>query len=158
MRKNELKEELQKVRSKIYALNSKLADTFIEERRGRAHTGVDDVIQAMSDAYRGLQQSEYGYIQAAYDENVQAAIDNLKTELGGTVVRDMNLHQLEQVHEVFKMMVHTVRNANKVFAQNIRESREQLASNTMDEIIATGKEHAYESESHKKSIVMYGTT
>lgn len=142
--------ELKKVKNKISALNSKLADFFVEERRGRAHAEMDNVIQAMSDAYRGLQKSEYGYIQAAYDENLQASIDNLKTELSGTVIKDMSLSQLSEVHDVFKMIVHTVRTANKVFAADIKETRDQLASNAMDEVIATGKEHGYESDMRRK--------
>lgn len=145
-----IQNEIDKIKAKLSRMNSKLSDEFVQERRARANKPVSDAIGAMSDAYRALQDSEYGYIRMAYDENVQGAIDNLKKTLSGTVVQDMSLDQLGKLYEVYKMVLHTVRNANKAFAQNLNANREELAAHTMDEVIEAGGVTLGESDTRRK--------
>lgn len=132
-------DQLKKLDQKLSSKMAGLKDVFARERKRLYGTTVSDLLGKLADEYSRLSEAEDGAIRAAKDENVYAHLLQLKTDVGGTTVRDMSLSQLEQVADAFTMVLTTVRNANKMFAGNLQFKRDTLAGMVMSEIGSTAK-------------------
>ena len=120
---------------------SKLKDVFAREKARLNKTKVSEVLGDLADAYASLEDSEYSYVSGAFDENVHQYLTMLKADVGGTIVKDMSLNQLDELHKAYTMVLTTVRNANKMFAANLKQTREQLGSQVIGEVKQAGGEH-----------------
>ena len=132
-------EQMKKLDSKLSSKMAKLKDVFARERKRLYGTTVSELLGQLADEYSRLSEAEDGAIRAAKDENVYAHLLQLQKDVGGTTVRDMNLNQLEQVADAYTMVLTTVRNANKMFAKNLKFKRDTLAGMVMGEIGADAK-------------------
>lgn len=132
---NQLKKLDQKLSSKMAGLK----DVFTRERKRLYGTTVSDLLGKLADEYSRLSEAEDGAVRAAKDENVYAHLLQLQKDVGGTTVRDMTLGQMEAVADAFTMVLTTVRNANKMFAKNLKFKRDTLAGMVMGEIGAAVK-------------------
>ena len=132
---NQLKKLDQKLSSKMAGLK----DVFARERKRLYGTTVSDLLGKLADEYSRLSEAEDGAVRAAKDENVYAHLLQLQKDVGGTTVRDMTLGQMEAVADAFTMVLTTVRNANKMFAKNLKFKRDTLAAMVMGEIGAAVK-------------------
>ena len=132
---NQLKKLDQKLSSKMAGLK----DVFARERKRLYGTTVSDLLGKLADEYSRLSEAENGAVRAAKDENVYAHLLQLQKDVGGTTVRDMTLNQMEAVADAFTMVLTTVRNANKMFAKNLKFKRDTLAAMVMGEIGAAVK-------------------
>lgn len=130
-----------KLRSKLDYRMSKLKDVFLRERERLNRTKVSTVLGNLADAYGRLQGDEEAYVQGAYHENVHEYLKMLKEDIGGTIVRDMTLDQLEELHKAYTMVMTTVRNANRMFAENMKQTREATAKQVMAEVKKAGGVH-----------------
>ena len=137
----ERQEQETKLQSKLSYRMTKLQDVFTRERARLAKAEVSKVLGDLADAYKGLEKSEDGYIKGAFHENVYQYLLEVKGEVGGTLVKDMSLSQLDDLHRAYTMVLTTVRNANRMFAQNLKQTREQLGSQVIGEIKKAGGEH-----------------
>lgn len=126
---------------KINYRMSKLKEVFQRERARLNKAKVSEVLGSLADAYLSLENSEQTAVKGAFDENVHQYLLTLKTEVGGTIVKDMSLNQLEDLHKAYTMVLTTVRNANKMFAENLKQTREQLGTQTINEVKQAGGEH-----------------
>lgn len=126
---------------KINYRMGKLKEVFQRERARLNKAKVSEVLGSLADAYLSLENSEQTAVKGAFDENVHQYLLTLKTEVGGTIVKDMSLNQLEDLHKAYTMVLTTVRNANKMFAENLKQTREQLGTQTINEIKQAGGEH-----------------
>ena len=134
-------EEEAKLQSKLGYRMHKLQDVFARERARLAKAKVSEVLGNLADAYKSLESSEYNYVNGAFHENVYQYLLMVKSDVGGTIVKDMSMNQLEELHKAYTMVLTTVRNANKMFAANLKETREQLGSQTIMEVQMAGGEH-----------------
>ena len=132
-------EQMKKLDSKLSGQMTKLKDVFARERKRLYGTTVSELLGQLADEYSRLSEAEDGAIRAAKDENVYAHLLQLQKDVGGTTVRDMTLSQLEQVADAYTMVLTTVRNANKMFAKNLKFKRDTLAGMVMSEIGAAAK-------------------
>lgn len=132
------REELNK---KLSYRMAKLREAFYRERNRLNETRVSEVLSSLADAYYGLQSSETTYIKDAYHASVHEYLKYLQNEVGGTTVRDMNMSQLESLNKAYTMVLETVRNANKMFNEKLKESRDQLANAVMREVKKAGGDH-----------------
>ena len=132
-------EQMKKLDGKLSGKMVKLKDVFARERKRLYGTTVSELLGQLADEYSRLSEAEDGAIRAAKDENVYAHLLQLQKDVGGTTVRDMNLNQLEQVADAYTMVLTTVRNANKMFAKNLKFKRDTLAGMVMGEIGAAAK-------------------
>lgn len=137
----ERQEQETKLQGKLSYRMSKLQDVFARERARLAKAQVSEVLGNLADAYKSLEDSEFGYVSGAFHENVYQYLLAVKGEVGGTIVKDMSLSQLDDLHRAYTMVLTTVRNANRMFAQNLKQTREQLGSQTIAEIRKAGGEH-----------------
>ena len=134
-------EQESKLQSKLSYRMSKLNDVFARERARLAKAKVSEVLGSLAEAYKGLEDSEQGYISGAFHENVYQYLLAVQGDVGGTLIRDMSMNQLEELHKAYTMVLTTVRNANKMFAANLKQTREQLGSQTIAEVQKAGGEH-----------------
>ena len=129
------------LKNKLAYRMSKLKDAFFRERQRLNKAEVAEVLGNLADAYAKLENSEYAYVNGAYHEAVHEYLKNLQEEVGGAKVRDMTLGQLEELHKAYTMVLTTVQNANKMFADDIKQSKEEIANRVMMEVYNAGGEH-----------------
>ena len=131
----------EKIKSKLAYRMSKLKDAFFRERQRLNKAEVATVLGNLADAYAKLETSEYAYVNGAYHESVYQYLKMLQDDVGGAKVKDMTLNQLNELHKAYTMVLTTVRNANKMFADDLKQSKEELANRVMMEVYEAGGEH-----------------
>lgn len=131
----------EKLRSKLAYRMSKLKEAFFRERQRLNKAEVSDVLGKLADAYAQLETSEYAYVNGAYHEAVYQYLKMLQEDVGGAKVKDMTLGQLQDLYKAYTMVLTTVRNANKMFAEGLTQSKEELARRVMSEVYQAGGEH-----------------
>lgn len=136
------REYLTKLDGQLSAKMSKLNDVWARERKLLYGTTVSELLGQMADEYSRLSEAEDGAVRAAKDENVYAHLLQLQKDVGGVTVRDMSLSQMEMVADAYTMVLTTVRNANKMFAKNLKFKRDTLAGMVMSEIQGAAKKHS----------------
>ena len=131
----------EKLKSKLAYRMTMLKDAFFRERQRLNKAEVAGVIGNLADAYAKLETSEYAYVNGAYHGSVYQYLKMLQEDMGGAKVKDMTLGQLEELHKAYTMVLTTVKNANKMFAEELKQSKEQLANRVMMEVYEAGGEH-----------------
>ena len=131
----------QAAENKLRTKMSKLNEVFARERKRLNNTTVSSILGELADAYAKLEESEQSYVQGAYSEPVHTFLKSLQSEIGGTIVQDMTKDQLESVYAAYKMVLTTVRTANKMFNEELKLSREQLGNAVIEEVLKAGGVH-----------------
>ena len=125
-------EKLKESYSGIEAKIKKLKESYDNvEAMGEKMTAR---LTALKDAYEQIKDSDDPLIAKSHDEAIALRISNLRDKVGDTPLRSMTLEQLEFVYDTYKMVLTTIRDANKAFNENIKMTRLQLGSNTFAEI------------------------
>ena len=137
----ERQEAEEKLKSKLAYRMSKLKDAFFRERQRLNKAEVAEVLGNLADAYAKLEDSEYAYVNGAYHEAVYEYLKMLQNDVGGAKVKDMTLGQLEELHKAYTMVLTTVQTANKMFAEDLKLSKEEMANRVMMEVYQAGGEH-----------------
>ena len=122
------------IKKKMAPKLSKLKDLFARERARLNKATVSDALGKLAESYRKLQTSEYDYVQGAYHEAVYEYLKMLDDDIGGTYIKDMTRDQLEEVYKAYTMVKTTISNANRMFADNLKQKLETLASLAIGEI------------------------
>lgn len=100
-------------------------------------------LDALDRAYEDIKNSNDPLIANVYDDGIKQAIVNLKNEVGNTPLREMSLGQLESVYDMYKMVLYTIRNANKAFKIGKQETITELGNNVMREVESVGGKKKY---------------
>ena len=101
---------------------------------------LKDKLTALQTAYENIKNSTDPDLVNAYQEPVMNAIKNVVNVVGNTSIRDMTLTQLDAVYEMYSMILHTVRTANKAFKAKKGETITQISEAVNDEVRKVGKE------------------
>ena len=110
------------------AKNMRQLKGVFERERNRIHKAtVTGMLDNLAEAYRQLGESDDLYIRGAVDENVYQKLKSMGEDMKGDLVRDLDLEQLDKLHDAYKMVLHTVREANKLFAEGKAKSLQQTA-------------------------------
>lgn len=99
---------------------------------------MSDRLNKLKTAYAEIKDSNDPLIANSHDEVIEASIESVAKSVGDTALRDMSLSQLEDVYDLYKMVLTRIRDANKTFANNKKESIDRLASNTQMEVELVG--------------------
>ena len=137
----ERQETEHKLKGRLAYRMAKLNDVFVRERARLNKTQVSEVLGNLADSYAKLETSEYSHVQGAYQEVVHGYLKMLQEDVGGTIIRDMTLGQLEELYKAYTMVMTTVRKANLMFADNLNNTRDALANRVMFEVHEAGGEH-----------------
>lgn len=126
------------VNRKIAPINKELHSLFERERNGLYKAPVSVAIDALANAYSALKSSETAYIRNVYDDFVYNRIVALKDSLDGALIKDMNMAQLTELRDAYKMVLHTVREANKLFGEEKKATVTETADKVSAEIRRVG--------------------
>ena len=126
------------------AKNMRQLKGVFERERNRIHEAtVTGMLDNLAKAYRQLGESDDLYIRGAVDENVYQKLKSLGEDMKGDLVRDLDLEQLDKLHDAYKMVLHTIRKANNLFAEDKAKSLQQTSDDIAMELgsrnIPTGK-------------------
>ena len=102
-------------------------------------TKLADKLAKLKDAYGMVRDSADDSLKSMYDDVIYNKIEYVQKSVGKTPLRNMTLAQLEGVYDLYKMVLTTVRDSNKAFAENLKMSRLALGSNTFEEIKKNNK-------------------
>ncbi|MBQ9860950.1 MAG: hypothetical protein IJO75_01690 [Clostridia bacterium] len=135
----DIQEMLDKVDAKIKRYNRDLSDVFARERARLNQATVSSALQSLADAYASIKNSEQLAVAQAYNEHLYNRILVLKDSVQGTAVKDMSIVQLQEVYDTYKMVLTTVKNANKFFKLQATQGVEDTAHTVINEIRSVSK-------------------
>jgi hypothetical protein len=92
----------------------------------------------LKNAYSEIKNSDDPLIANSYDEVIFSKIEAVVTSVGDTALRDMSLSQLEDVYDLYKMVLTTIRNSNKAFKAKKGEEISVLGNRVMEEVETVG--------------------
>ena len=119
--------------AKLY--DNQLEDVFERERIRISKVTVPQALKELADAYKSIQKSEHAYISNVYNSAVAEMLDDLSTDEGmNRPFKEMSLEQLSEVYDAYKMVLTTIRDANKLFAFDKAITVEKLGMNARSEI------------------------
>ena len=121
------------LKGKLSRIKQQLKEVFERQRNKMDGTTVKELLQQLANSYAELMQSEESYIRDAFDENVYEHLLTIMDGLGYAKVKDMRLNQMEALYDAYKMVLTTIRNANKLFDESIKETKQELAEKVMIE-------------------------
>lgn len=136
-------EEFKKLDAKRKANEEKLRDLLTAQRNERLNTPVYNLFNDLVTEYASLKNSNQDAVKAAYDPNVERFLrsyigetngetdSDRKTLLQNMRVADMTTDELWKLHNAYKMVLHSVRDANKLWVKGKTETIEQMASRIM---------------------------
>ena len=138
---------------RVALLNEKIAqvnDPDIREAliqsRDRIQSQGDrmaDKLKALRDSYNEFIHSDDPLIANSHDDVIAAKLESVIETVGDTPLRDMTVGQLEDVYDMYKMVLTSVRNANKAFKAAKGESIAEMGYNVMSEVEQAGGKKQY---------------
>lgn len=140
-----LAEQQAKTRRELSGITKQLQDVFARERIAINNTLVTSLMEDLAKAYAGLNQSTDPYIKGAYRAEVYEMLHTMYIEgnvFGYTRVKDMTLEQLDHVYRAYKAVLTSVRKANELFAEGVKESVQLAADSVMIEESLASKNRA----------------
>ena len=102
-------------------------------------------ITALKNAYAEFKESDDPLIRNAHDEAIENLIKNTADEVGNKSLKDMSYAQLESVYDMYKAILATVRNSNKMF----KESRQATVTENSESV----KVQVKEAGGHKERVL-----
>jgi hypothetical protein len=102
----------------------------IEEMGGN----MEAKISRLKTAYDGIINSEDPLVANSHDEVISNTIGRVMEVVGDTPLRDMSLYQLEAVYDMYRMVLHSIRTANKAFKAKKSEEISVIANRVLEEI------------------------
>ena len=104
---------------------------------------MSEKLTALKSAYAEIKNSDDPLIANSHDEVIENKIESVVNSVGNTPLRDMTLAQLEDVYDLYNMVLTTIRNSNKAFKMEKAESISSLGNNIMGEIYSIAGEKQY---------------
>ena len=93
-------------------------------------------ITALKNAYAEFKRSEDPLIKNAHNEAIEDLIENTANAVGSKSLKDMSIAQLETVYDMYKAVLATVRNSNKMF----KEGRQATVTENSESVKVQVKE------------------
>ena len=95
-------------------------------------------LRKLKEAYDQFVNSDDPLIANSHDEVISNKLQSVIETVGDTPLRDMTLAQLEDVYDMYRMVLTTIRNANKAFKAKKSESISVIANRVMMEVEKVG--------------------
>ena len=100
-----------------------------------------DRISALKNAYAEFKESDDPLIRSAHDDAIENLIKNTADEVGNNSLKDMTLAQLESVYDMYKAVLSTVRNSNKMFKEGRQATVTDNSEAVKTEVKRVGGHH-----------------
>ena len=99
---------------------------------------LQEKLATLQMAYEKIKNTDDIELNLAYQEVIHNSIKTVSEKVGKTSIRNMTLEQLEMVYDLFKMIRHTIRDANKAFKTKKGETIMQMAEAVNDQVRTVG--------------------
>lgn len=139
----EHKERRAFLRSQMTDLKHSFEGVIERERKRISEVKSDAIFEALVKEYEALQGAEESYIRDAFDKDTLEHIKALQQKVGGALVSEMTLEQLENVYKALKMVKTMVTDSNKLFKAGKTETVEKMGSAAMSEVEAFGHKEKF---------------
>lgn len=96
-------------------------------------------ISRLKTAYDSIINSDDPLVANSHDDVISSSIERVMEYVGETPLRDMSLPQLEAVYDMYRMVLFSIRNANKAFKAKKSEEISVIANRVMEEVDRLGK-------------------
>ena len=139
-------ERLAEIQRKINASNNPDEIASLQQTYDRIEQQGENMarrLSALKDAYEDIKDSSDPLVAGAYHPEIEERIKNLRKEIGDTPLREMTIEQLEQVYDTYRMVLHTIRTANKAFKAKKQTDIATLANMVMEEVHRAGGAKPY---------------
>ena len=134
-------ERLAKIQAKIDKATDPTEKARLQQSYARVEAMGDNMatrLTALKNAYEEIKDSGDPLVANAYQPEIEERIKNLRKMVGDTPLRNMSMEQLEFTYDTYKMVLTTIRNANKAFKNERGESIAVLGNRAMEEIGRVG--------------------
>ena len=118
----------------------------IEEMGGN----LEAKLERFKTAYDSIQNSDDPLIANAHDEAISNAIARVVKVVGKTPIRDMSLTQLEEVYDMYKMVLTSIRKTNQAFKMAKSEEISTLANRIIEDLVEQKKKPPYSAKAMQK--------
>ena len=95
-------------------------------------------LTALKQAYAEIKNSDDPLVRDSHDESIENLIADTADKVGSTSIRDMSLEQLEAVYDMYKAILATVRDANKMRMAEKQETVTANSESVKKEVSAVG--------------------
>lgn len=115
-------------------------DSLLQKKAFFEYRGMNfkDRVDELSAAYAAFLKSDDPLVREAHNEAIEGLIERVASEVGDTSLKDMSLAQLEAVHDMYKAVLATVRNANKLFLEAKQKTITQASEDVKVEVDDVG--------------------
>ena len=110
---------------------------------------MDGKLKALKDAYDEIVNSDDPLIANSHDEVISNSIARVIKEVGNTPLRDMNLSQLEEVYDMYRMVLTSIRKTNKAFKAAKGEEISTIANGVIAELVDMKRKSSKQSKGMK---------
>ena len=123
-----------------------LRDVLTDQRNEYLGTSVYQLFEDLVLEYAKMNDSDQPSVKATYDPDVERFLRSYigQTEAGTDTervtllnnmrVKDMTLEELDLLYKAYSMVLHSIRNANKLHAEGMKATVEETTSAIMDDI------------------------
>ena len=128
--------ENEAIKQELFKKIKPLRDAGIFRREFNRIHNVDaaQLIDELTESYAQLKTTESEYLSGAYQEEVYTQLQNVKESIGAKSVKDMTMQELQQLYEMYHMVLHVIRTANETFAGERAKSVTALGNGVVREL------------------------
>lgn len=139
-KEKDLQEMVDFVNGKLAKVTKDLSSVFERERARMNKVTFSAILSELTASYKALENAQDEYIRGAYISYVYDRLVAMKDQ--GTPVKDMSLAQLTELHDAVKMVMTTIKNANRLFREGKAETLSQMVDRVQTEIRALYRKEA----------------
>lgn len=99
----------------------------------RRNSTVQNALERLQQAYSDLAEVNKGVFTQDYNKGILEFISDAKNAIGDTFYGDLNTQQLQAVRRAYTAILNTIRNANKLHGENLKQGWAETAKQAMAE-------------------------
>ena len=99
----------------------------------RRNATVQNALERLQQAYSDLAEVNKGVFTQDYNKGILEFISDAKNAIGDTFYGDLNTQQLQAVRRAYTAILNTIRNANKLHGENLKQGWAETAKQAMAE-------------------------
>ena len=110
--------ENEAIKQQLFKKIKPLRDAGVFRREFNRLNKVDaaQLIDELTASYAQLKTTESDYLSGAYQEEVYNQLQKIRERIGAKSIKDMSMQELQQLYEMYHMVLHVIRTANETFA------------------------------------------
>lgn len=99
----------------------------------RRNATVQNALERLQQAYTDLAEVNKGVFTQEYNDKILEFISDAKNAIGDTFYGDLSTQQLQAVRNAYTAILNTIRNANKLHGENLKQGWAETAKQAMAE-------------------------